>query len=126
MLAAIAKLNVKEGKEEDFERVMLDLVHKVNANEPGCHLYKLCKDADGNYMVLEVYEDEEALITHSQSEHVKASGPGFKGLMGGPPEFTRLDVVKPSCGLVWREASPPHQKVGRADRSSPPPAAQRR
>ena len=93
MLAAIAKLNVKEGKEEDFERVMLDLVHKVNANEPGCHLYKLCKDADGNYMVLEVYEDEEALITHSQSEHVKSSGPGFKGLMGGPPEFTRLDVV---------------------------------
>ena len=28
---------------------MLDLAAKVNANEPGCHLYKLCKDADGGY-----------------------------------------------------------------------------
>ena len=49
MLAAIAKLNVREGKEEEFEAVMLDLAAKVNANEPGCHLYKLCKDSDGGY-----------------------------------------------------------------------------
>ena len=43
MLAVIAKLNVIAGKEEEFEAVMLDLAAKVNANEPGCHLYKLCK-----------------------------------------------------------------------------------
>ena len=45
------KLNVREGKEEEFEAVMLDLAANVNANEPGCHLYKLCKDSDGGYMV---------------------------------------------------------------------------
>ena len=80
MLAVIAKLNVLAGKEEEFEAVMLDLAAKVNANEPGCHLYKLCKDAD-------------AMAAHGASEHFKASGAGFKGLMGGAPEIIRMDVV---------------------------------
>ena len=41
MLAVVAKLNVLEGKEAEFEKVMLGLAEQVNANEPGCHLYKL-------------------------------------------------------------------------------------
>ena len=53
MLAVIAKLNVKEGSEAAFEEVMLNLAEQVNANEPGCHMYKLCKDGDGNYVVME-------------------------------------------------------------------------
>ena len=93
MLAAIAKLNVREGKEEEFEAVMLDLAAKVNANEPGCHLYKLCKDSDGGYTVMEMYENEDAMAAHVASEHFKASGAGFKGLMGGPPEIVRMEVV---------------------------------
>jgi len=56
-------------------------------------LYKLCRDADGGYTVLEIYEDEDAAATHVASEHFKASGAGFKGLMGGPPEVIRMDVV---------------------------------
>ena len=39
MLAVIAKLNVKEGSEQAFEEVMLDLAAKVNANEPGSVSY---------------------------------------------------------------------------------------
>ena len=93
MLGVIAKLNVREGKEQEFEAVMLDLAAKVNANEPGCHLYKLCKDSDGGYVVIEMYEDEDAMAAHGASEHFKASGAGFKGLMGGPPEITRMEVV---------------------------------
>ena len=64
MLAVIAKLNVKEGCEDQFESVMLDLAAKVNENEPGNHLYKLCKDSEGNYVD-----------------------------MAGPPELTRMTVV---------------------------------
>lgn len=62
---------------------MLDLAAKVNANEPGCHLYKLCKDAEGGYTVMELYEDADAMAAHGTSEHFKAAGAGFKGLMGG-------------------------------------------
>ncbi len=93
MLAVIAKLNVLAGKEAEFEAVMLDLAAKVNANEPGCHLYKLCKDAEGGYTVMELYEDADAMAAHGASEHFKAAGAGFKGLMGGAPEIIRMEVV---------------------------------
>ena len=93
MLAVIAKLNVKEGCEDQFESVLLDLAAKVNENEPGNHLYKLCKDSEGNYVVMEIYEDEAALEAHGKSDHFRESGAGFKGIMAGPPELTRMTVV---------------------------------
>lgn len=93
MLAVIAKLNVAEGKEADFEKHMLGLAEQVRANEPGNDMYTLCRDEEGNYIVLELYKDEEALAAHGASEHFKAAGAGFKGLMAGAPEITRLKVV---------------------------------
>ncbi|MAJ80843.1 MAG: antibiotic biosynthesis monooxygenase [Porticoccaceae bacterium] len=93
MIAVTAKLNVKSGCEAQFEKAMLDLVEKVNTNEPGNLLYKLCKDSGGNYLVMELYENEAAVDEHRKAEHVKASGPSFKGIMGGPPEITRMEVI---------------------------------
>ncbi len=93
MIGVTAKLNVAEGKEADFEKVFLDLSDAVRANEPGCLMYQLCKDDDGNYIVMEMYESEEALAAHGQSEHFKASGAGFKGIMAGPPEIKRMKAV---------------------------------
>ena len=79
MIAVLAKLNVIAGKEAEFETAMLALAAQVNANESGCHLYQLCKDADGGYAVMELYEDEAALAAHGQSEHFKASGRASRG-----------------------------------------------
>ena len=93
MIAVIAKLNVAEGKEAEFETAMLALAGQVRSNEPGNQLYTLCKDADGNYLMMELYESEEALAAHGQSEHFKASGASFKGLMAGPPEIQRMQVI---------------------------------
>jgi quinol monooxygenase YgiN len=93
MLAVIAKLNVKADKGAEFENVMLNLADQVKANEPGNHLYQLCKDQDGNYLVLELYEDAEAMKAHGESDHFRNSGAGFKGIMSGPPEIQRLEVV---------------------------------
>ena len=93
MLAVIAKLNVAKGKEADFEKHMLGLAEQVRANEPGNDMYTLCRDEDGNYIVLELYKDEAALAAHGASEHFRAAGAGFKGLMAGAPEITRLTVV---------------------------------
>ena len=72
---------------------MLGLAEQVRANEPGCDMYTLCKDADGNYLMLELYKDAEAMDAHGKSEHFRAAGAGFKGLMAGAPEITRLEVV---------------------------------
>ena len=52
MIAVTAKMNVKQGSEPEFERSMLDLVSKVNDNEPGVIFYRLCRDSDGNYVVI--------------------------------------------------------------------------
>jgi len=93
MLAVIAKLNVAEGKEADFEKVMLGLVEQVRANEPGNELYTLVKDTDGTYYVMELYKDEAAVAAHGASAHFKAAGAGFKGLMSGAPEVQRMTVV---------------------------------
>ena len=93
MLAVIAKLNVTEGKEAEFEPVMLELAAQVRANEPGNELYTLVKDEDGSYYVMELYADQEAMDAHGQSEHFTAAGPKFGGLMGGAPEIKRLTVV---------------------------------
>ena len=93
MIGVIAKLNVKEGMEAEFEDVFLTLSDAVRANEPGCILYQLCKDDDGNYIVMEMYESQEALDAHGKSEHFKAAGAGFAGKMGGPPEISRMGAV---------------------------------
>ena len=93
MIGVVAKLNVKEEAAAEFEAVFLTLSEAVRANEPGCILYQLCKDPDGNYVVMEMYESEEALAAHGQSEHFKAAGAGFKGKMGGPPEVTRMPAI---------------------------------
>ena len=93
MIAVIAKMNVKQGSEPKFEKSMLALVSKVNKNEPGVIFYGLCRDSGGNDLVMELYEDEAAMAAHGQSEHFKAAGAGFKGLMGGAPEIIRMEVV---------------------------------
>ena len=93
MLAVIAKLNVAEGKEAEFEPVMLELAAAVRANEPGNELYTLVKDENGDYYVMELYADQAALDAHGKSEHFKAAGPKFAGLMAGPPEVKRCTVV---------------------------------
>lgn len=92
-IAVIAKLNVAEGKEKEFEKIMLGLAEQVRKNEPGNELYTLCKDPDGNYVVMELYANEEALAEHGRSEHFKAAGAEFAGVMAGRPDIQRLEVV---------------------------------
>ena len=93
LIAIIANLMVKEGCEEKFEEAMLSLVSKVNSNEPGNLLYELCKDDDGKYLVMELYEDEAAVDAHRSASHIKESGPSFKGLMSGPPIIKKMSVI---------------------------------
>mgnify|MGYP002786920601 CR=1 FL=1 len=92
-IAIIARLKVAKGKEAEFETAMLGLAADVRAKEPGNQLYTLCKDADGSYLMMELYTSAEALAAHGQSEHFKAAGKKFAGLMAGAPEIQRLEVI---------------------------------
>ncbi len=93
MIAITAQMMVKPGCEEKFEQTMLALVSAVNSNESGNLLYELCKDEDGQYLVMELYEDDAAVKAHRASDHIKNSGPSFKGLMSGPPVIKKMTVV---------------------------------
>ena len=92
MIAVLARLNVAAGKESEFESVMLELASNVREKEAGNHLYTLVKDDDG-YAVMELYDDDAALAAHQQSDHFRAAGPKFAGLMAGAPSIQRFDVV---------------------------------
>ena len=92
MIALLARLNVAEGKEKEFEEVMLGLAAEVRANEPGNQLYTLVKDDEG-YAVMELYTDDEALAAHGSSDHFKAAGAKFAGLMAGRPDIKRFEVI---------------------------------
>ena len=92
MIALLARLKVAEGKESQFETVMLELAAQVRANEPGNQLYTLVKDDEG-YAVMELYDDEEALKAHGASDHFKAAGAKFAGLMAGRPDIKQFQVI---------------------------------
>ena len=92
MIAILAQLNVAEGKEAEFEKVMLGLAEQVRANEEGNHLYTLVKNDDG-YAVMELYDDDAALAAHGQSQHFRDAGAKFAGLMAGPPTLNRYEVI---------------------------------
>ncbi|MEJ2130266.1 MAG: putative quinol monooxygenase [Gammaproteobacteria bacterium] len=91
MIALIAILTVQAGKEEEFERIMGEVIAAVRADEPGNQLYTLAKDDEGRYHVLEIYADEAALAAHS--EHLRTIGAALGSVMGGRPEIKRLTVV---------------------------------
>ena len=94
MIAVIARLHVAEGKEAAFEAHMSNLIDQVRANEPGNQMYSMCRDEDGNYLMLELYDTQQDLDAHGKTEHFRAAGPGFAGLMTGAPEIERLQVIK--------------------------------
>jgi quinol monooxygenase YgiN len=91
----IATIKVQDGKDKDFEAVFRDLAKAVRANEPGNKLYQLCKSRkDANtYIVMEIYESDEALKAHGQTEHYKTIGAGLGPTLAGRPDIHYLDVV---------------------------------
>jgi quinol monooxygenase YgiN len=93
MKAVIAKVTVQEGKAAELEAVAREMVKAVRENEPGNHLYRLCKTAEGGYVFLEMYENDEAIGAHMRSPHMKTLGAKLFALLTGRPELTVLDVV---------------------------------
>jgi quinol monooxygenase YgiN len=94
-VGVIATLKVQEGKEGDFEAIFKDMAKAVRANEPGNKLYQLCKSRkDANtYVVMEIYENDEALKAHSASEHFRTIGAALGPTLAGRPDVHYLDTV---------------------------------
>jgi quinol monooxygenase YgiN len=96
MIGVVATLKVQDGKQQEFEKIFLDLAQQVRANEPGNLVYQLTKSrSDATvYKVLELYKDQDALSAHGQTDYFKAAGAKMGPCMGGRPEIEYLDGVQ--------------------------------
>ncbi|MBD3647398.1 MAG: antibiotic biosynthesis monooxygenase [Pseudomonadales bacterium] len=91
----MAKLNIQEGKNEEFEGYFKELIEAVRANEPGNNFYDLHKsrEDENTYIVLEQYKDQEALDAHGKSDHFRTIGAKMGGCLAGRPEVEYFDGV---------------------------------
>ncbi|MFP6805631.1 MAG: putative quinol monooxygenase [Pseudomonadales bacterium] len=94
-IGVVAKLNIQEGKNEEFEAVFLELQKAVSEKEAGNNFYGLhrSRDSDTAYVVLEQYVDQAALDAHGASDHFKAIGAKMGAFMAGRPEVEYFDAV---------------------------------
>jgi quinol monooxygenase YgiN len=84
MISVIARLTAKEGQEAALEGLMAELAGHVREQEPGCKLYQLCKSqTPRQYVVIERYQDQQALTAHSQSAYFRAAFPKLGALLDG-------------------------------------------
>lgn len=91
MPVVVATIKVKSGQGAEFEAVAKQLEAAVNANEPGCLMYQLCKgDEADTYYFVEQYKDADAIAAHRASDHFKTLGRQMGAFMDGAPGILRL------------------------------------
>ncbi len=94
-IGVIAKLRVKEGKNQEFEAIFKQLAQAVDENEPGNNYYELHKSKSDSqlYIVLEQYVDEDALAAHEETEHMKTLGARLAPCMAAAPNIELMMTV---------------------------------
>jgi quinol monooxygenase YgiN len=94
MISVIAKLPLQEGKADEFTEAFKEIAVGV-ATEPGNHLYSLnfSKKEPDVAIIMERYDDKEALGAHSESDHYKAFGPKIKDLLAGAPDVSIMNEL---------------------------------
>jgi len=94
MIGVICKLVVQKDKIEEFERLILLFKAGVDENEPGNLEYDVFKEGDGEYYIMEKFEDRDALKAHDDTEHKATISPQVGALLAARPEVKVLDLVE--------------------------------
>jgi quinol monooxygenase YgiN len=95
-IGVIARLKVIPECQAEFELAFSRFQTTVRTQEEGNVLFALHKSRDvvGDYLVMEQYCDDAALVAHRNSEHYKALPDRLGKFMAGPPEIQVYDSVK--------------------------------
>ena len=95
MIAVVATLIVKPGAEGEFEAAAAKLAEAVRTHEAGCILYQFVRSRTepGQYVALELYQTQEDLAAHGQSEHFKALSPALGATLAAKPAIAVHDVI---------------------------------
>ena len=91
MITFIANLRVPPENRQAFEKLMTHVTTMTNENEPGVAYYAFSRSVDdpGEYVVVEVYADEEACTRHGATEWVRESIPQYLSLIEGYPRIVQ-------------------------------------
>jgi quinol monooxygenase YgiN len=94
MITVIAKMPIKEGMMDEALKEFKELISEV-AKEEGTVLYSLnVEKANPNTLVVvEQYNDKEALNFHSSTPHFNEFFAKISVLLGGPPELAVMKEI---------------------------------
>jgi quinol monooxygenase YgiN len=94
MIVLVATLKANEGKGDVIIEEFKKLVPKV-LKDPGTVGYLVCRAGDdpNKFVVVEQYENREALQVHGQAEHFKAFNAATRGMFAGRAEIQFLNTV---------------------------------
>jgi autoinducer 2-degrading protein len=83
MMAILAYLTTKPGKEAEFKEKMTAQAKRCLANEPGCLQFDVVQDPKNTtrFVMLEVYKDDAAIKAHQDSLHFKDFRPVISELV---------------------------------------------
>jgi quinol monooxygenase YgiN len=87
LITFIVHLQVPPDNAEAFEELMTYVAAMSNEHEPGVVYYAFAKsveDAD-TYVAIEIYQDQEAVAAHGDTEWVRESVPQSLRLIEGMP-----------------------------------------
>ena len=91
----IASFKVTPGEEAAFEAGISNLAAEVNAREPGVVLYAPYKGTDGEYWMMERYQDLAARDVHAKAPEVQAAFVPVAPLLAEPPTVIPVSAVCP-------------------------------
>lgn len=88
MVKVVADNYIKTEKEEEFILLAKQLVQTTRENDLGCIRYELLQDMKNpqHLIMLEEWENQEALDRHLSSEHFQEAMTRFAGCMENPGE----------------------------------------
>jgi quinol monooxygenase YgiN len=71
-LVVVVRWTAKRGEETEIARILRTMI-PISRLEPGCIKYEVYQSAENpcNFLLFEIYRDEAALKTHSDSDHFK-------------------------------------------------------
>jgi autoinducer 2-degrading protein len=92
----LARMTVKEGREEEFIRLAREMERQVQANEPDTLYYRFFRlRGPREFAVMESFADEAAEELHMNSSYLQEMAPSLIDCMEGDPPYVRefLDPI---------------------------------
>ncbi len=92
MATLLAHIQVKPGREAEFETIAAELYRATHENEPACLRYEYWRGAEpGHYYSLLAFADFHAFLRHQVSDHHEEASPRI----GEVCEKVKLEWVDP-------------------------------